>query len=122
MVDDLELLLRGAPVRDLVLDPHRARARLRRDLGPKLELRAEEDPLVHAAAHADPPRLAVDHKLDDGGGMFAIFPWTVRSISASSPTLFTNLSFPGPPANSRPQRTTHSLNPRATRGRRDSRG
>src|SRR6266540_1234117 len=44
-------------------------------------------------------------------GMFPTFPCSVRSISASSPVLLMNLSLPGWPAHSSPQRTIHSLNP-----------
>src|SRR5262249_40718420 len=43
--------------------------------------------------------------------MFPTFPCSVRSISASSPVLLMNLSLPGCPAHSSPQRTIHSLNP-----------
>ena len=44
-------------------------------------------------------------------GMLPILPCSVRSITASSPTLLMNLSSPGCPANDRPQRTSHSLKP-----------
>ncbi len=44
-------------------------------------------------------------------GMFATLPCSVRSISACSPTLLTNVSRPGWPAHSNPHRASHSLKP-----------